>query len=136
MLASVLTLALAACSTGSPSAPSGGGPAATPAPASAGGGGSASGGETLQIAAQGIKFSTNELQAPAGQAFDIEFQNDDSGISHSVDILDASGSSLFKGAIFPGVATQTYQVPAIDAGTYRFICDVHPSIMNGTLTVE
>jgi len=33
-----------------------------------------------------------------------------------------------------GVADTTGQVPALDAGTYRFRCDVHPT-MNGTFIV-
>ncbi|MFM2194015.1 MAG: Cupredoxin-like domain, partial [Chloroflexota bacterium] len=31
--------------------------------------------------------------------------------------------------------TRTYNVPALDAGTYAFICTVHPN-MAGTLTVK
>ena len=34
----------------------------------------------------------------------------------------------------PGVATQTYDVPALAAGSYPFMCTVHPN-MTGTLTV-
>ena len=145
-VASALALALAGCSSGSaavttpstpplvstpvatPSAP-------TPAP-SASTGGSGSAGDTIQLSAQGIQFSTKQLQIPAGKAFTITFQNNDSGISHNVDILDANNASIFKGAIFPGVASQTYQVPALKAGTYGFICDVHPNIMTGTLAVK
>ena len=140
----VLALALAACSSGSaavtnaPASPAASTPAGTPsasgsAPASAGAG-NASG--DLQLSAQGIQFSTKQLQAPAGRAFSIVFANNDSGISHNVNILDANNTSIFKGAIFPGVASQTYQVPALKAGTYSFICDVHPNVMTGTLTVE
>jgi plastocyanin len=143
IIGSVLAIALAACSSGSSSAtlsPTPPGPSTSvatpspsePAPASAGAG--AARGD-LQISAQGIQFSTKELQAPAGKAFSITFQNDDSGISHNVDILDANNTSIFKGAVFPGVASQTYQVPAIKTGTYSFVCDVHPNLMTGTLTV-
>jgi len=153
----VLALALAACSSGSaaPSsaspvtpaspitsaAPSATTPAGTPsapasAPAPSGSPTAGNGGDTLQLAAQGIKFSTDQLQAPAGKAFSISFENNDSGIAHNVEILDANNTSVFKGAIFPGVATQNYQVSALKAGTYSFICDVHPNIMTGTLTVE
>jgi plastocyanin len=125
-------------------------PASAPAPASASAsaaaspsasasaaasGGAAGSGASLQLSAQGIQYSTKELKAPAGKAFSIKFANNDSGISHNVEILDANDTSIFKGAIFPGVATQTYQVPALKAGTYSFKCDVHPSLMTGTLTV-
>ena len=147
IVAFVLALALAACSSGSaavtlaptlaPATPAASTPVGTPsasgsAPAS---GGSGAASDALQISAQSIQFSTNQLRAPADRAFTIEFENGDSGISHNVDILDANNTSIFKGAIFPGVATETYKVPAIKAGTYSFICDVHPSIMTGTLTV-
>ena len=146
IVASVIALALAACSGSTQAANAPTSPAAsTPAPirspstapsASSGAGSSGTVGGTIQLSAQGIQFSTNQLQAPAGQAFSITFENDDSGITHNVDIRDASNASIFKGAVFPGVASQTYQVPAMKAGTYRFICDVHPTIMTGTLTVS
>ena len=150
VVASVFALALAACSSSSPSATSG--PSATLTPATPGpstpiatasasasaaaSGGPVGSGADLQISAQGIQFSTKELQAPAGKAFSIAFENNDAGISHDVDILDATNTSVFKGAVFPGVATQTYQVPALKAGTYSFKCDVHPNVMTGTLTVK
>jgi plastocyanin len=146
IVASVLALALAACSSGNPavtlaptspatSTPVGSPSASASAAASGGAGGSGAASDALKLSAQSIQFSTAQLSAPAGHAFTIEFDNEDSGISHNVDILDASNTSIFKGAIFAGVATETYKVPAIKAGTYSFICDVHPSIMTGTLTV-
>jgi plastocyanin len=48
---------------------------------------------------------------------------------------DVNGAELFKGEVFPGVATRVYNVPALDAGSYAFVCTVHPT-MTGTLTVE
>ncbi|HET7026151.1 MAG TPA: cupredoxin domain-containing protein [Candidatus Limnocylindrales bacterium] len=89
----------------------------------------------VQITAQGIAFTTTDVEAPADKAFPILFDNQDAGTPHNVDIQDASGTSVFKGAIFPGVDQQTYNVPALKAGTYKFVCDVHPN-MTGTLTVK
>ena len=40
----------------------------------------------------------------------------------------------FNGDIFPGVDSMDYAVPALAAGTYKFLCTVHPN-MTGTLTV-
>ena len=91
-------------------------------------------GTVLQIAALNIAFDKAELSAPADQPFQIEFANNDAGIPHNVEIKDAGGTSVFTGEIFNGVETRTYDVPALPAGTYTFICTVHPN-MTGTLTV-
>ena len=105
------------------------GPSASAAPS-----GSA-GGAALTITAQNIAFGTGTLEAAAGQAFSLSFDNEDAGIPHNVDILDPGGQSVFKGEIFDGVATRVYSVPALTAGAYKFQCDVHPN-MTGTLTVK
>jgi plastocyanin len=104
----------------------------SPPPASGAPIGSGTVGDTLQISAQNIAFSTDELQAPAGSAFIIEFENRDAGIPHNVEIRDGGGTVLYQGEIFNGVAARTYQVPAIGSGTYEFICTVHPN-MKGSL---
>jgi plastocyanin len=89
---------------------------------------------TLHISAQNLAFDTNQLQAPAGQTFVIDFDNNDAAIPHNIEITAANGTSVFKGQIITGPATISYQIPALAAGTYMFECDVHP-FMNGTLTV-
>ena len=40
-----------------------------------------------------------------------------------------------KGEIFAGVGQRDYAVPALAAGTYQFLCTVHPN-MTGTLTAQ
>ena len=75
------------------------------------------------------------LAAAAGQAFVLEFDNNDAGIPHNVEIKNAGGTSMFKGQIITGPAKVSYQVPALPAGSYMFVCDVHPN-MTGTLTVQ
>ena len=45
----------------------------------------------------------------------------------------ASQTKVFDGKDFPGVATQVYDVSALDAGTYKFECSIHPALMNGEL---
>jgi plastocyanin len=92
-------------------------------------------GATLHIAAQNIQFDIDQLEAPAGQAFVLEFDNNDPGIPHNVEIKDATGASMFKGEIITGPAKASYEVPALAAGSYMFLCDVHPT-MTGTLTVK
>lgn len=116
-----------------PASPAESAPAASPeasAPA-----GSATAGDAVKLAAQNIAFSTDKLQAPAGAPFVLEFENLDAGIPHNVEIKDAGGTSVYQGEIFNGIATKAYEVAALAAGSYPFICTVHPN-MTGTLTVE
>ena len=94
-----------------------------------------SGTVTLDLAAQNIAYDQATLTAPAGETFYIQFTNNDAGTPHNVAINDASGQEQFKGEIFNGVATKEYQVPALTAGSYLFVCTVHPN-MTGVLTVQ
>jgi mono/diheme cytochrome c family protein/plastocyanin len=87
----------------------------------------------VKESALNIQFEVRELQVPADTGFQIEFENKDAGIPHNVDIKDANGGDVFVGEIFPGVATKVYDVPALAAGTYTYICTVHPN-MTGTIT--
>jgi cytochrome c oxidase subunit 2 len=112
-----------------------GAPAASGAP---GASGAPSGpGETLKVTAQNIAYLETNLSVKAGAPFKIDFDNQDAGVPHNVAIHQGSptGTEIFKGAIFPGVATQTYDVKQLDPGTYAFVCSVHPT-MTGTLTVQ
>ena len=109
--------------------PSGGGGSPTPAPSSAA--------SDVKIVAMGVQFTTTAVSAPAGKPFNIVFDNQDAGIPHNVAIHEgsATGKEVFKGTIFAGVAQQTYSVPALAAGTYAFVCSVHPNMV-GALTVK
>ena len=91
----------------------------------------------LKISAQNIAYDTDTLEAPANTPFQIEFANNDAGIPHNVAIHEGTptGPEVWKGDIFNGVETRVYDVPALPAGTYGFVCSVHPN-MTGTLTVR
>src|SRR3954452_21034673 len=91
----------------------------------------------LTISASGIKFEQDTLTAPAGTPFQVKFENKDAGIPHNVALHQggSTGAEVFKGEIFNGVETRTYDVPALDAGAYAFVCSVHPTMI-GTLNVE
>ncbi len=89
----------------------------------------------MQISALNIAFDTDELSAPADTAFQIDFQNDDLGIPHNVVIQDGSGNAVFTGETFNGVDKRVYSVPPLAAGTYKFVCTVHPPMV-GELTVQ
>ncbi len=117
-------------------APSAGASAgASPSAAASAGAPGGSGGTAIKETAQNIAFVVADLTAPANQAFQITFDNEDPGVPHNIEIKKADGSVAFKGAIVTGVITTTYDVPALPAGTYPFQCTVHPN-MTGTLTVK
>lgn len=130
---------VAACTSASPGWTYAPAPSGTPAPSSAGSAGpSASANPNLvTISALGIKFEQGSVTAPAGVPFQVAFENKDAGTPHNVELRlgSATGASLFKGTVFNGVATRTYDVQALDAGAYAFICTVHPTMV-GTLTAQ
>lgn len=91
----------------------------------------------VTIIAQNIAFDVAEVTVPAGRPFTIAFVNNDVGVPHNVAIHGGSpaGPAVWVGEIFNGVETRVYQVPALEAGAYGFICTVHPN-MTGTMTAE
>jgi cytochrome c oxidase subunit 2 len=94
-------------------------------------------GPTLAVSALNVAFEQTALQAPADTPFRIDFDNRDPSIPHNVAIHEGgpTGPEIFRGEVFPGPARMVYDVPPLRAGTYGFICTVHPS-MTGTLTVN
>ncbi len=126
----------APASGGPPPAPAVAGSGGPPASGAPGSGPPASGSAAdVKIEAQGIAFVETSFTAPAGKPFTIAFDNEDAGVAHNVDLKDSGGTSVFKGDVFNGAETRTYQVPALPAGNYTFNCDVHPN-MTGTATLQ
>lgn len=89
----------------------------------------------IDVEAVQILFTQTTLSAPADQPFQINFANNDAGVPHNVEIRDGTGASLFLGEVFNGIETRVYDVPALAAGEYQFLCTVHPTTMLGILTV-
>lgn len=83
-------------------------------------------------------FEPTTLEAKADTAFTLAFDNQDATAPHNVVIQDSSNAAVAMGdtAFFSGPAKKSYAVPALKAGTYTYICQVHPSTMKGTLEVK
>lgn len=91
-------------------------------------------------------FDTDCLAAPAGEAFTIDFDNQDTGVPHNVTIYPsaeagASFSDPLGGAgsaseNIVGPATTTYEVDPLQEGIFFFQCDLHPTTMTGDFVVQ
>lgn len=90
-------------------------------------------GPVVRLTAEELSFSTGRLSAPAGEPFRIVLDNQAS-VPHNVSVYD-DGTALARGEVLAGPATVTTSVPALDPGSYRYTCDVHPDQMTGTLEV-
>ena len=96
----------------------------------------------LELTALNTLFDKDELVAPAGEPLTVTLHNQDAGIPHDFDIYELDdagtvGDVVFDdGSLSTGIETTIHTVPALEAGTYRFLCSVHVATMSGTLTVE
>ncbi len=104
---------------------------ATPAPAP-------SGAATLKVTAKDVAFDTKSLEAPANAPFVIDFKNaDPAGVPHNIEIRSSDGTVVQTQNTIDGGQEAQYQYKALPAGTYTFICQIHPiPAMTGTLTVK
>lgn len=98
-----------------------------------------SGAPVLQVVAKDIAFDKKTLEAPADTGFVIDFKNDDvASITHDIDIRQGDGTTVVKDQpTIPGGQATQYTYEALPAGSYTFICSIHPvPAMTGTLTVQ
>jgi plastocyanin len=124
-----LSAVLAACG-GSPSSSAG-------ASEGTGGGGTVAVVDgNVDLAADNLEFDASVIEAPAGEAFTITFTNLEE-VPHNVAVdTEEGGDEIVTGEVITGPdATTTINVPALEPGTYYFVCDIHPD-MNGTIVVE
>jgi plastocyanin len=127
--AAILGTLLVAC------APSDGGSTAT-------GGGAADGGSetatvengAVEITADNLEFSAATIEATAGEAFTITLVNNDSAPHNLSVYTEEGGEEIVAGDVIEGGQTTEVEVPALDAGEYFFVCDIHPD-MTGTVVV-
>jgi cytochrome c oxidase subunit II len=98
-----------------------------------------SGAQTLTVNA--VNFTTFDppsLTAVANEPITIDFHNTDTAQPHNFAIEKANpdGSDWAGLPIVAPGQSAVYQAPALPPGTYTFYCQVHPTTMRGTLTVQ
>jgi len=93
---------------------------------------------TAPVGAATAGFQETSLEAKANTPFTIHFDNQDSQAPHNVHLTGPTGDVALGGdtAFFTGPGTRDYTVPALAAGVYEYMCQVHPTTMKGTLTVK
>ena len=117
----ILVGLVAACSSG------GGSSAAAEAPATVTDG-------AVTVTADDLEFDATSIEAPADETFTITLVNNDTA-PHNISIYtEEGGEEIVKGTVINEGETTEIEVPALEAGTYFFVCDVHPD-MNGPLVV-
>lgn len=83
------------------------------------------------------KFSVRAMGIPAGREATVVFNNKGQAIHnwHVLQVKDARGQDVAT-KLLPGGQSETLRFTITTAGSYQFLCDVHPVDMKGTLRVE
>lgn len=90
---------------------------------------------SIRVVGENIAFDPTRITAPAGKRVTITFENRDRGIRHNFH-LDGGAAGDFTTEVAEGPATQVLGFTIRQPGSYRYVCDVHPAQMRGTLTVH
>lgn len=91
------------------------------------------------IIGKNLTFDKTALTGAAGKVLTITFKNEDAGVPHNIHFYNgasATAPSIGKTDIVIGPVTQTLKIGPLQPGKYYFQCDVHPTQMNGVLTVQ
>ena len=81
-----------------------------------------------------LNWQPKALSATADKPFQIAMKVENDTI-HNLWVEDPKGKALFEGGD-QAHGTKTYDIPALKAGTYYFVCTYHRPLMTGTLTVH
>lgn len=93
----------------------------------------------LQLAAERVRWDVDTLTVPAGMTWTLELDNRDGPPEiHNFGIVDGPSVAdrIFVSPNTQGPIMATYEIPGLPAGTYEFVCTVHPEVMRGTLIVQ
>jgi len=90
-----------------------------------------------QVSSVGVTWSPSALTAPAGKAWHVSVNATDPLGFHNFTITSgpAVEQRIFQSPKF-GVGVHKFDLPALPAGTYTFVCTIHPETMHGTVVVS
>ena len=92
----------------------------------------------VKVVAARVRWVPTTLIAPAGQVWHLEVDNQDGPPEHHNFVV-ASGKTfperIYQSPNF-NKGTFTFDIPALPAGDYLFICTVHADVMTGTLELR
>lgn len=119
----------------SPAAPGSGLVIVTPVP------GAPDSGVTIELVAKDTKWSLSTINAPAGKIWHVHIDDQDPATCNCDKYtFTVSSGPDFRQRIFTsprfGAGAQTFDIPALPAGTYTFACTTHPNTMTGVLIVS
>lgn len=83
---------------------------------------------TVVVVARDIAFDPAAVQVPDGRIVAITLDNRDPGILHNITLVSSTGEVAFRGETFAGIEARTYLVAPLEAGEFRLLCDVHPTM--------
>jgi plastocyanin len=89
--------------------------------------------DAIVIVAKDLAFQPTEVAAPADEPFTIVLDNQED-LPHNIQVKDSTGADVFTGEII-NIGQVSNEIPALAAGSYTFLCQVHPD-MTGTITAS
>ena len=88
---------------------------------------------SVTVVAEGISFTSEPIRLPAGQAMRLTFENRDTGVPHGLDLQTRTSgvppTRLWTSDIQIGRSVGQFDLPALPAGPYQFVCRVHPAML-------
>lgn len=87
----------------------------------------------VTITADNLEFDANTITAPAGEAFTITLVNDDTA-PHNISVyVSEGGDRIVLGEVINAGETVEIEVPALEDGTYYWVCDLHTNMDGGLI---
>jgi plastocyanin len=94
-------------------------------------------GVSITLIAAHAAWNVSEFSVPADKVWHLVLDNEDHNIPHNFVIAHRPElQATIFGPKFDGIATMTFDIPGLPAGTYQFICSLHPETMTGVLTIK